>query len=72
MVIDGHAAKAKDFREMGSAGPGNEQGRKQPAACFRPLSIREEGTLHPVRLRCGALFGGAAVFMLAVILAAPC
>jgi hypothetical protein len=30
---------------------GNRRGRKLLAAGFRPLSIREEGTLHPARLR---------------------
>ncbi|ESX13646.1 hypothetical protein X768_04775 [Mesorhizobium sp. LSJC265A00] len=42
----------------------DKQGRKQPAAaCFRPLSIREEGTLHPVGL-VAALSSGAAWFFI--------
>jgi len=39
------------------------EGRKPPQARFRPLSIREEGTLHPVRLRRGACCGTACSLM---------
>ena len=53
MVIDGQAAKAKASR--GFTRLPAKRGRPEvPAVHFRPLSIREEGTLHPVRLRRGA------------------
>ncbi|WP_206618993.1 hypothetical protein, partial [Mesorhizobium sp. M7A.F.Ca.US.002.01.1.1] len=47
-VIDAHAPKAKEFPVTDWAATGKAGSRLK--ACFRPLSIREEGTLHPVGL----------------------
>ncbi|CDX55000.1 hypothetical protein MPL3365_20279 [Mesorhizobium plurifarium] len=58
MVIDGQPAKAKRCEDP--RGRQLPKGRPEvPAAHFRPLSIREEGTLHPVRPRRGAGKGAA-------------
>jgi hypothetical protein len=43
------------LRRKSKGNPGNRKDRKLLAAGFRPLSIREEGTLHPARLRDEAL-----------------
>ncbi|CDX30766.1 hypothetical protein MPLA_140314 [Mesorhizobium sp. ORS 3359] len=60
MVIDGQAAKAKAPQRNRP-----EMGRPEvPAAHFRPLSIREEGTLHPVRPRRRRDQGTACLFVL--------
>jgi hypothetical protein len=47
MVIDAHAPKAKEFRVDGAQATSKAGSSLR---CFRPLSIREEGTLHPVGL----------------------
>ncbi|TGV40095.1 hypothetical protein EN829_001875 [Mesorhizobium sp. M00.F.Ca.ET.186.01.1.1] len=44
-VIDANAPKAKEFPAGDKIGNGKAGSRAQ--ACFRPLSIREEGTLTP-------------------------